>query len=148
LSWELACEPLVRSAAVVAEGECLVLAAALLEGPKPPSRVVDAALLVFKSASLEPLSSLSAREAAQALALAMGGMVAVSTCPRGPPTPIARVYRRGLTVPLGLTERGDRRVIEVLTQAARGQDPWPRWEGGRSELAPLGLECLPPYLRG
>ncbi len=143
-----ACRPRVKPSVVLAEGDCLVLAAALVDGPEPERAVVEAAARAFETGGLEAVEALERSVAARALATALGGMVAVSFCPEGPPTPVARVYSPGVTVPLnGVGYVGDRGVIEALTLTVRGFSPWPSMKP-RAGLAPLGIECLPPYARG
>ena len=141
-----ACKPKINPAIVIAEGECLLLLATVESGPAPPEEVLEAAARAFESGGLEPAASLGdQRKAAQALALALGGLVLVSLCPPGPPTPIARLYKPNLMAPeRSLGYLGDRGVIEAFTEAARGGDPW-RGIEGKVAVAPLGIECLPPY---
>ena len=141
-----ACKPRINPPVILAEGECLVLVATLTSGPTPPGEVVEAAARSFESGTLEPIASLQdPHKEALAAALTLGGLVLLSRCPPGPPTPIARLYRPDLKAPIqGLGRLGDRRVIEAFTSVARGGDPW-RNAKDRVTVAPLGIECLPPY---
>ena len=138
-----ACRPRIRPAVYLGGGECLYMAAAVLEGPEPGPEVVDAALSSFERGGLAPLASLASRsDRARAAALVLGGLVVVSECPPGPPTPVARVYSPRVAVPERPYIDSDRGVIEAFTTVVRGLS-LPR---GSLRLAPSGLECLPPYV--